>query len=146
MSTRESGESLETAIGAALAGTAEVAAAYLYGSAARQTATGLSDVDIALVASGEVMDEERGQLLRQVTMELERLCRGSRFDVRFLDELPAAIAGRVVGEGKLVFETDPRRRVAAEVRARMLYHDFLPFERYGTRVGIAELRRRLDVG
>ena len=84
-------------------------------------------------------------------------------DTRFLTELPrctstdllgpllpwdhsAAVAGRVVTEGTLVFELDPILRVTAEVRARMLYHDFLPFETVGDSAGLGGLRRRLGLG
>ncbi len=123
-----------------------IAAAYLYGSVARDTATTLSDVDLAAVISADVAFDERGTMLRRLTTRLERACRGHRFDIRLMDELPVAIAGRVVGEGVLVFERDPVARVAAEVRARMLYHDFLPFESAGTAASFRELKRRGDIG
>ncbi len=40
-------------------------------------------------------------------------------------------------------EKEPVARVRAEVRARMLYHEFLPFEQRGTAEGLAALRRDL---
>ena len=146
MKTPHSDEGLCRDIEEALEQVPDIAAAYLYGSAVRAQRTPLSDVDVALVAGSELRDEARGDLLRAALVALARRRRGVTFDVRFLDELPAAIAGRVVGEGVLVFERDAARRVQAEVRARMLYHDFLPFEAAGTREGIAGLRKQLDVG
>jgi predicted nucleotidyltransferase len=146
MKTQQPDEELCRAIDEALKQVPDVAAAYLYGSSARGQRTPLSDVDVALVAGSELRDDERGAVLRKALVALARRRRGVTFDVRFLDELPAAIGGRVVGEGALVFERDAARRVRAEVRARMLYHDFLPFEAAGTSEGIAGLRKQMDVG
>lgn len=123
-----------------------IAAAYLFGSVGRGTATNLSDVDLAIVLEPGLDLHQRGSLLRHVTMLMGRACPGRAFDIRCLDELPAAVAGRVVTEGMLVFERDPALRVAAEVRARMLYHDFLPFELLGDSAGLGGLRRRLGLG
>jgi len=123
-----------------------IAAAYLYGSVSRGTSTDLSDVDLAIVLEPGLDLHQRGSLLRRITMLMGRACPGREFDIRCLEELPAAVAGRVVTEGVLVFERDPALRVAAEVRARMLYHDFLPFELVGDSAGLRGLRRRLGLG
>lgn len=139
-------QEVQSRIAGVLSEESAVAAAYMYGSARRETTTPQSDVDLALVLDNELDAHEHGTVLRRVTMLLGRACPGSTFDVRCLDELPAAIAGRVVTEGLRVFERDPARRVAAEVRARMLYHDFLPFERLGDSEGFEGLRRQLGVG
>jgi uncharacterized protein len=124
----------------------EVAAAYLYGSAAAGRATALSDVDVAVIPCADLASERRGALLRELTVALERSYSGARFDVRFLDELPLSIAGRVVTEGRRVSDRDPARRVAAEVRTRMAYHDFLIFEREGMRAALKGLRRAVRHG
>lgn len=139
-------EDLDDEIADVLAQEPGVAAAYVYGSRARATSTPLSDVDIALVAVEQLDSAARGLLLRRATTRLQRRRPGTNFDVRLLDELPAAIAGRVVTEGRRVYENDPVARVRAEVQARMLYHDFLPFERIGTKEGLDGLRRSFDVG
>jgi predicted nucleotidyltransferase len=118
----------------------EVAAGYLYGSAATGRATPLSDIDIAVVAAADLAAERRGALLRDLVTALERAHPGEAFDVRFLDELPVSVRGRAVTEGRRVLDRDPRLRVEAEVRARMEYHDFLVFEREGTREGLRGLR------
>jgi predicted nucleotidyltransferase len=123
-----------------------IAAAYLFGSVGRGTATNLSDVDLAIVLEPGLDVHQRGSLLRHVTMLMGHACPGRAFDIRCLDELPAAIAGRVVTEGRLVFERDPALRVAAGVRARMMYHDFLPFELQGDSAGLGGLRGRLGLG
>jgi hypothetical protein len=57
-----------------------------------------------------------------------------------------SIAGRVIAEGVRVLDKDPERRVALEVSARMTYHDFLSFEREGTRAGLQGLRQAVQRG
>jgi len=139
-------QQLRSRIVEVLSGEAAVAAAYLYGSVARGVATSQSDVDVAVVLERELDMRARGAALRRLNMLLRRAVQGAEFDVRCLGELPVAVAGRVVTEGTLIFERDPALRVAAEVRARMLYHDFLPFEQRGTAEGLAGLRERLGLG
>jgi predicted nucleotidyltransferase len=136
----------ESAVREALRDEEMVGAAYVYGSVARGEDTNLSDVDLALVPTGELCRGERGPLLRRVALKVGRLAPGRRFDVRFLDELPTAIRGRAVADGTLVLERDPVARVRAEVATRLDYHDFLLFEREGAREGLKGLRRRLSVG
>jgi predicted nucleotidyltransferase len=139
-------DSLKKIVSEALCDEPKVGAAYLYGSVARGEDTNLSDVDLALVPTGELRQGERGSLLRRVLLKAGRLFPGRLLDVRFLDELPTAIRGRAIADGTLVFEGDPVARVRAEVAARLDYHDFLLFEREGAREGFKGLRRRLDVG
>jgi predicted nucleotidyltransferase len=147
--TQEKGDELGllATIGAVLGHRPELAVAYVYGSAARGIATPLSDVDVALVTCDDFPEECRGALLRDLTVELGRGCPGAPpFDVRFFDELPVSIAGRVIAEGVRVLDKDPERRVALEVSARMTYHDFLSFEREGTRAGLLGLRQAVQRG
>ncbi len=70
---------LAETIGSVLLDFDAVAAAYLYGSAARQTATPLSDVDVALVAPALARSADRGR--------------------RLLDALSAAVLGRFFSDG-----------------------------------------------
>ena len=138
----ETSARLRAKLAARLEGDERVAAAYLFGSTARSQATPLSDVDVAVVVSPSVEPGERGPLQRQLLARLGAELDGREVDVRFLDELPTAIAGRVVSEGVLVLDQLPVERVRAEVKARMLYHDFQPFEEAGVREGLAGLRDR----
>lgn len=122
------------------------AAAYVYGSMARGASTPLSDLDVAVVLGPGVRSHERGELVRRLIAALEQRLDRRRVEVRLLDELPAAVRGRIVTEGVRVFDRDRARRVEAEVRARMDYHDFLPFELAGTREGLRALRERAGRG
>lgn len=123
-----------------------VAAAYVFGSVARGEATKLSDVDIALVLDQDCGALERAVIAREVLAALGRSAPGREFDVHVLNELPAAIAGRAVTDGELVFEADAATRVQAQVAALMAYHDFAWLEERWLREGLAGLRRRLDHG
>jgi len=125
---------------------AGVAAAYLYGSVARGQATALSDLDVAVLVAATVPEAERGALQRRLIAALARRLPGRRVDVRLFDELPIAIRGRALQEGRRVFERDQVLRVREEVRTRMAYHDFLLFERAELREGLAGLRRRAGGG
>lgn len=133
-------------LGDALRDQREVAAAYVYGSMARGRATPLSDVDVAVVLAPGVEPQARGGLQRRLIAVLERAAPGRPVEVRFLDELPVAVRGRVVTEGRLVCERDPAARVREEVKARMEYHDFLAFERAGLGPGLSGLRRHVVRG
>jgi hypothetical protein len=67
-------------------------------------------------------------------------------DVRFFDELPLAVRGRILHDGILVIDRDPTLRVRTEVRCRMEYHDFQHFERAGAREWVGAVRERLRSG
>lgn len=131
---------------AALSHEGEVAVAYVYGSAARGRPTPLSDLDVAVLPMPGVEPGRRARLQRHLMAVLERAVPGRVVEVRFLDELPVAVRGRVVTEGVRLCERDPVVRVREEVKARMAYHDFLPFERAGLAVGLQGLKRKLGRG
>jgi hypothetical protein len=70
---------------------------------------------------------------RAIVNAVGRALSGRRVDLRFLDDLPVAVRGRIVYEGVRVFERDAVVRLRQEVKARLEYHDFLAFERGGPR-------------
>ena len=121
-----------------------VAAAYLYGSVARGVATGLSDVDVAVLPVAGLTTLQRRAL---VTALLDAARgQGLTVDLRLMDELPLAVRGRVLRDGRRLVDGDPVERVRAEVATRMAYHDFLAFEGAGTRAWVKAVRERLDDG
>jgi uncharacterized protein len=137
---------LSSLIEHALRGQEGVCAAYLFGSFAQGRATERSDVDIALV-----LEEGRGALARAVIVQdssvaISRAAPQERFDVHDLQDLPVAVAGRALNEGKLLFERDAAVRVRAEVAVRMAYHDFAWYEQDSLQEGLAGLRRRFGDG
>lgn len=134
------------AIADALAPEGAVAAAYVYGSVGRGDATPLSDVDVAVLLRDGIADRARGELQRGLIDLLECRVPGRRVEVRFFDELPVAIRGRVIRDGFRVVDRQPALRVRAEVDTLMEYHDFLHFERAGTAQWIRAVRERLGDG
>jgi predicted nucleotidyltransferase len=124
----------------------EVAAAYLYGSAARGDATTLSDLDVAILPVEGLSESARAVLQRELLTRLGAVARTRSVDVRFFDELPLTVRGRVLYEGILVVDRDPSLRVRTEVRSRMEYHDFQYLERAGTAEWVGAVRERLRGG
>lgn len=102
-----------------------VAAAYLYGSAARGETTPLSDVDIGLLIRSPLSLLEKLDLELAVEVELASLGCG-RSEVRVVNEAPIALRGELVTEGILLYSADESERVDFETRARGEYFDFLP--------------------
>jgi hypothetical protein len=56
----------------------------------------------------------------------QRLCNGPSSDVRIMNSLPLAIAGKIVTEGALIYCLDDNARIEYETRIRKAYFDFLP--------------------
>jgi predicted nucleotidyltransferase len=98
--------------------------AWLFGSQARGEAGPLSDVDVAVLLAPSVAAEARLDIAAALVEALERRC--GRVDLVLLEEASPALRHRVFRDGILLFERDPRRRVAFEVRAIQEYLDFQP--------------------
>lgn len=136
------------AVSRAVAEHPEVAAAYLYGSAAAGRSTPLSDVDVALLFVEEGVGERRRSVIAAaVGSEVARRVRDGRgpareVEVRDLEALPLAVTGSVLTEGELARSADDVRRVRFEELTRRRYFDFLPILRRDAREGLAGLRER----
>jgi predicted nucleotidyltransferase len=103
-----------------------VDAAYVYGSVARGTATPLSDVDIALLLADPVSSYDLLKLELAIQGDVETTCGLSSMDVRAINDAPLMVQGRIVQQGRLVYERDHRHRVNFEVLTRKRYFDFAP--------------------
>ena len=124
----------------------EIAAAYLYGSAARDRVTPLSDVDVGLLFAESVEPRTRRRIASEVASEMARSHPGESVDVRDLEDLPLVVQGHVLSEAALAGSNDERRRVSFEVAIRQRYFDFLPFHRADVSGGLQALRRKLRSG
>lgn len=139
-------QSLLRTVERAVADHAEVVAIYVYGSVGRDEATGLSDVDLAVLFEEGEGAGARREMAARIGTEVAGAHPDRRFDLRDAEDLPLAVRGRAVVEGRRIGGgTDPRR-VEFEVETRRRYFDFLPFERMGTREGLAGLRRKFSRG
>ena len=106
-----------------------VDAAYVYGSVARGTITPLSDVDIALVLGEPFSPYDRLMLEFAIQAAIEDASDFRAVDVRAINEAPLLVRGKVVQQGKLLYERDKARRTAFEVQTRKRYFDFAPVAR-----------------
>jgi predicted nucleotidyltransferase len=104
--------------------------ALVFGSDARGTAHGGSDLDIAigLESHARIGALELGDLIAR----LERVS-GRTVDVVVVDEAPPALAYRVFRDGRLIVEKNHATLVAHKTRAILEYLDFLPTETLATR-------------
>ncbi len=105
----------------------QVLFAYLYGSYAVDQAHPFSDLDIAIYVPGL---SQREKLDLEMTLALEidkKLKHGPESDVRIMNSLPLAVAGKIVTEGILIYCRDDEARVDYETSTRSAYFDFLPF-------------------
>jgi predicted nucleotidyltransferase len=102
----------------------DVAAVYLFGSAARHEARVDSDVDVAVlfhVSPRRTLDGPR----LAIEGELERTL-GAPVDLVVLNDAPVDLRIRVLRDGRLLVDGDPSARIAFEVRTRNEAFDLEP--------------------
>ncbi|HYW93613.1 MAG TPA: nucleotidyltransferase domain-containing protein [Gammaproteobacteria bacterium] len=105
---------------------APVVCAYLFGSYATFRATRDSDVDVAVLLDGtaagsiDALSRLRGVLERALGLEVDLV------DMR---TAPPDLVHRILRDGRILVDRDPRQRIAFEVQARNEYFDLLPYLR-----------------
>jgi uncharacterized protein len=120
--------------------------AYLYGSAAADSTTPLSDIDIALVAGQPLTVAEQLDLELEVQVELAHRTGIRNADVRLLDRAPLLLRGQVLSHGVLLYARDEDFRVDFESRTRDKYFDFKPLADAERNSFFAYLRTRQQHG
>jgi predicted nucleotidyltransferase len=113
----------------ALQGMPHVAAAYLFGSAARGREAGDLDIGILLAgpdASGDDLEAEA-----RLAAALRERMPGVRVDVRVLNRQSLAFRHNVLKTGRLLADNRRRERIDFEVRTTLAFHDLKPYlDRY----------------
>jgi predicted nucleotidyltransferase len=115
-----------------------IAYALLFGSRARGSAHGASDIDVAigLTAGARLEPLALGDLVSR----LERAS-GRTVDLLLLDDAPPGIAYRVFRDGRPIVVKDPRAIAARKARAILEYLDFRPLEELVSRGVLAAATR-----
>ena len=103
--------------------------AYLYGSQARGDAGPLSDVDIAVLFSTEILQAERFDHLLQLTGELGSLLQRDDVNIIDLGDSSPLLRHRVYYEGLILFCANESVRLRFETTALRDYVDTKPLRR-----------------
>ncbi|MFY9344661.1 MAG: nucleotidyltransferase domain-containing protein [Planctomycetota bacterium] len=108
------------------AGRADVFAAYLFGSVARDEAKASSDVDVAvLLRAGRPATLEAFDPVFEIQDDLGRIL-GREIDLVVMNGAPLDLLHRILRDGVLLLDREPIRRMEFELQARTEYFDFLP--------------------
>lgn len=119
--------SLERRLTDALASREDVAAAWLFGSRARGTATASSDVDVAVLLT-EAPEDPLDRYRFDLANDLAATC-GAAVDLVVVNDASADLVHRVLRDGVLLVDRDRSRRIAFEVKKRAEYLDLVPVRR-----------------
>ncbi len=111
----------------------ELTALYLYGSSVKGRLREESDVDIAILPSHKIDEEERLILIAKVEGVIDKLLRekGTRREISILDLrgkfVPLTLQYKVITEGILLYEKDTLERIEFENTVKGEYFDFKSF-------------------
>jgi len=106
---------------------ANVAAVYLYGSHATNTASRLSDIDMAVLFKKDPVDITRARI--DLIVKITRLLNTDNVDVQILhQDMSLPLAQQILKYGKVLVDNDPDTRIKFENKLRNLIFDFEPYE------------------
>ena len=111
----------------------DVAFAYLFGSIARNQATPLSDIDIAVYLRKATPDMDLFQERLKLLHQLFALLRTEKVDLILLNNSPIELNYRILKSGRLVSENDPREKKAFYKKTIRDYLDLSPILQYRNR-------------
>jgi len=104
-----------------------VSAIYLFGSCARGTATGVSDIDIGILVHPSVDGPRYFDLRLEFLSRIMAILRTEKADVVILNQVPLHLAHEIVSRGTLLLDRNPSYRVAFEADRISRFLDFKPF-------------------
>jgi predicted nucleotidyltransferase len=104
-----------------------IAAVYLFGSFARGTATGISDVDVGILFHSTIDESRYFDLKLEFLSRIMAILMTEKVDVVVLNHAPMHLAREIVSHGTLLLDRDPRQRLSFEADCIGRYLDFKPF-------------------
>jgi len=122
-------KSIEHAVANFLASRGEVQAGYIFGSLVTGRSRPDSDVDIAVLVSDHVIQDDPFRYRLELMTGLMAVLRRNDIDLILLNQAPPLLAHRVLKNGKLIFERSASARVAFQVRTVNRYFDTLPMRK-----------------
>ena len=102
----------------------DIAFAYLFGSLARNSASHLSDVDIAVYLLGEDFTDKRFEILG----DLIDILRTDRLDLVILNTAPLSLKMRIIQARRILADNSPNVRHMFESAVMRSYFDFYKIE------------------
>ncbi|MGQ4872052.1 MAG: type VII toxin-antitoxin system MntA family adenylyltransferase antitoxin [Candidatus Thorarchaeota archaeon] len=120
----------------------DVVLAYLHGSYASETATPLSDIDIAILLAKEVPRSDYARILRDLTFDLSQLIPDIEVDIQILNHAPVEFRYNVIKGGRVIYCADDNIRASFETQTLIEYLDF----KYALDTYYAYLSSRLSRG
>lgn len=122
----------------------QIAAAWLFGSAARGELRQGSDVDVGiLLRDPRTTAADEYMMLGDLIARLEVVTAPRPVDVVLLEHQGPVFAHEALIDGRLILESDRERRVAFQASAVMRGIDFRPTWEIAQQGQLAALRRRL---
>jgi hypothetical protein len=106
-----------------------VSFAYLFGSVAKEMATKMSDVDIAVYFSDFVPVEQYLEQRLDLIAELSRIIK-RKVDVLVLNKRCDELVLEVLKYGRIIFEDNSQLRIQFRYQFTKQYLDFLPYRDY----------------
>ncbi len=103
----------------------EIEFAFLFGSFARNEATGISDIDIAIYQKTKKTEYETKVFELEIEALLTERIPDQKFDVRSLNYAPIIVIGKIINEGKLIFARNESFLVDYIVQNRIKYMDYM---------------------
>ncbi len=120
----------------------EVAALWIFGSAARNELRSDSDVDVGVLFNRSA--NGKGRILAELGARLESLTAPYPVDAVDLEAQGVIFAHRALCDGRLIYEADTDRRVDFESTTCVRAFDFLPTHELSVRGQREGLLRRMD--
>jgi len=123
----------------------DICAVYLFGSKVRGDDKTESDVDLGLVFRKRGKSRlEHNRMLGELASRLEQITYPHHVDLVSLEEQGPVFCLKVLQEGRLIFQSNRKRRIDFESDVYVRGLDFLPTYNLATRGRIAGFRRWLE--